>query len=239
MAGTGTLALDGTSTYTGPTTVTSGTLNVTGSLSGSITNSNIMTLNGTLVGNLINNAGATLSGTGTVIGALTNHGNFNPGNSPGTFNVVGGPFTNAPGSTLTVEVASPSSYDRVNVTGAPGTAIITGSTLAPRLLGGYIPSTNQIFPKIISTTGGVTGTFTRLPTQRISPTLFWQAIYNPNSVDLQAVGNYTLADLSLSRNQLSVGNMLNGFSTVTSGDMFTVLNAINALTTNGSVQSRL
>jgi autotransporter-associated beta strand protein len=233
MAGTGILTLTLANAYTGPTTVaTGGFLTATAGL----TNSSTMIVDGTITGSVTNNTIGTLSGTGTIVGALTNNGNLNPGNSPGTLNVVGGPFTNAPGSTLTVEIASPTSYDKVNVTGAPGTAIITGSTLAPRLLGGYLPKNNQVFPNIIEATGGVTGTFT-IANERISRTLYWQALYNANSVDLQAKSNYTFTDLNLTRNQLSVGNMLNGFSEVTSGDMFTVLNAINALTTNESVQS--
>ena len=34
-------------------------------------------------------SGGTLSGTGTVVGSLTNSGTVSPGNSPGTLNVVG------------------------------------------------------------------------------------------------------------------------------------------------------
>ncbi|MBU4447087.1 MAG: autotransporter outer membrane beta-barrel domain-containing protein, partial [Proteobacteria bacterium] len=51
----------------------------------------------------------------------------------------------------------------------------------------------------------------------------------------QAVGNYAPADLSLSSNQRSVANMLNALPFVTSGDLFEVLNAINALTTDQAV----
>jgi autotransporter-associated beta strand protein len=74
-AGTGTLTLTGTNTYSGATTVTAGLLTVNGDNSSSATT----------VG-----AGATLGGSGT-IGALVvqNGATIAPGNSPGTLTVSG------------------------------------------------------------------------------------------------------------------------------------------------------
>jgi outer membrane autotransporter protein len=196
-----------------------------------------LNLNGSISGNCIIQAAGLLMGTGTITGALTNFGTLNPGNSPGAINVVNGPFVNAPGATLVAEIASPASYDKVNVTGVPGTAVITGSTLAPRLLGGYIPSMNQTFPGVITTVGGVTGTFAQITNPQLSPTLFLQAIYNPLTVDLKAVSNFNPGALNLTPSQASVGNALNEFAGATSGDIFAVLNAINGLTSNQQVQA--
>lgn len=156
-------------------------------------------------------------------GTLRNH----PG---GTMNVTGN-YTQTTGGTLEVGIASAASYGKVNVGGA---ASLSG-TVRPVVLGGYVPPANQVFPGIITAAGGVSGTFSTLANAHITPTLYWQALYNPASVDLQAKANYTFADLNLTPNQLSVGNMLNGFTDVTSGDMFEVLNAINALTTSAAV----
>jgi uncharacterized protein with beta-barrel porin domain len=155
----------------------------------------------------------------------------------GTYNFLGGSlsvgrnYTQSASSTLAVGISSATSYARIPV---GGTASLDG-TLRPVVLGGYVPPVNQVFPGIITAAGGVTGTFSTLANSRITPTLYWQALYNPDSVDLQAKANYTFADLNLTPNQLSVGNMLNGFAEVTSGDMFDVLNALNALTTNAAV----
>ena len=201
-------------------------------------NSGTATVNGTITGDFTNGAGAFLNGAGIINGMVTNLGTLNPGNSPGTITIVNGPFNNAPGAALAVEVASPASYDKVNVIGVPGAAIITGSTIAPRLLGGYIPPMNQVFPGVISTTGGVTGAFAQIADPRISPTLFWRALYDPLAVDLKVVGNYSPADLGLSHNQQSVASMLDALApSTTSGDLFTVFEAINSLTTNQAVRS--
>jgi outer membrane autotransporter protein len=232
--GGGNLTLSALNTYTGPTTVsTGGLLTVTAGMQ----NWNTMTVDGTVAGDVTNSAGATLGGSGTITGNLVNNGTVNPGNSPGTITV--GTYTVNPGATHVVEIASASSYDKLVATAAGGVTL-NGGTLSPRLLGGYLPPVNQIFPNIISNTGGgaVTGTFATVENTRIgnSRTLFWQALYNASSVDLQAVGNYAPADLSLSSNQRSVANMLNALPLVTSGDLFEVLNAINALTNDDAVR---
>jgi outer membrane autotransporter protein len=201
-----------------------------------LTNGGATIVNGTLTGNLTNNAGGYVGGSGTITGALVNNGTVNPGNSPGTLTV--GTYTSNPGSTQIVEIASASNYDKI-ITTAAGGATLNGGTLSPRLLNGYLPSTNTVF-NVIQTTGGgtVTGAFAGIDNTRVgtSRTLFWQALYNPTSVDLKAVGNYTPPDMALSRNQLSVGNALNSLApSTTGGDLLTVLDAINALTTDSSV----
>ena len=144
---------------------------------------------------------------------------------------VAGDYTQTARGTLEVGIASATNYGKIPVGGA---ASLSG-TLRPVVLGGYVPPANQVFPGIITAAGGVTGTFSTLANAHITPTLYWQTLYNPDSVDLQAKANYTFADLNLTPNQLSVGNMLNGFADLTAGDMFEVLNAINALTTSAAV----
>jgi autotransporter-associated beta strand protein len=71
--GAGTLALDGVNTYTGLTTVAAGR----------------MLVNGSIVGDVLVDAGATLGGTGTIGGnvAVANGGIISPGASPGTIRV--------------------------------------------------------------------------------------------------------------------------------------------------------
>jgi autotransporter-associated beta strand protein len=126
-AGAGTLTLGGTSTYTGATTVSGGTLLVSagGSIAQSslttVTTGTTLTANGT-VGAVTVNSGGTLNGAGTV-GTTTVAGTLNPGNSPGVLNVDGN-LTMASGGNMVWELfantatqASPAVFDQVLVSG--------------------------------------------------------------------------------------------------------------------------
>ena len=140
--GQGTLTLNpGTSTYADTITVSAGGLNVQGNYANAP---------------VIVQSGATLSGSGT-IGNVTNSGTVSPGNSPGTLSVVGS-YTQTASGTLLAEVASPTNYDKISVSGVPGTANLNG-TIAPTLLGGYRPRGDQVFPGVLTTTGGMMGAF--------------------------------------------------------------------------------
>ena len=178
--------------------------------------------------------GGFMTGSGPLVGTLTNNGTVNPGNSPGTLNVVGS-YTQTPSGIYTAESASPSSYDKIAVTGAPGTANLAG-TLAPVPLGGYRPLGNTVFPGIVTATGGINGTFSYLSNQVLGPTLFWQPRYSANSVDLVVQRDYANPGLHLNSNQLLVGTMLNSVAGATTGDLNTVLNAVDSLPAAATVQ---
>ena len=235
--GLGTLTLDaGTSTYADAITVSAGGLTVQGDYSSAPVTVQagaqaILGDAGKVAGVTVD-SGGTLSGTGTVVGSLTNSGTVSPGNSPGTLNVVGS-YTQASGGTLRAEVASPTNYDKISISGIPGTANLNG-TIAPSLLGGYRPLVNQVFPGVVTTTGGVVGTFSNVAQPL---TLNWQPLYNANSVDLQFRPNYANPALGLTLNGQAVGNMLQGLAWGNpSGDLNTVLNAIDSLPTAANVQ---
>ncbi len=121
------------------------------------------------------------------------------------------------------------------MSGAPGTASLAG-TLSPVLLGGYRPLGNTVFPGIVTATGGISGTFSDITSQQISPTLFWQPRYSANSVNLVVQRDYTNPELALNANQLAVGTMLNGVARATAGDLNTVLNAVDSLPNAAAVQ---
>jgi uncharacterized protein with beta-barrel porin domain len=230
----GTLTLGSSGTYNlnagGTLTVTNfvnqGTFNNTG---GTFNHNSLNFQGGNFVGDLVNQT--LLTGNGTITGTLTNSGIISPGNSPGTLNVVGNYIQTAAG-TYNVEVASANSYDRIVAT---GTATLAGA-IAPATYGGFKPRGNQVFPGVVTATGGIIGTFNTILNQQFTPTLFWQTRYNPNSVDLWVQRNYTNAGLALNTNQAAVGSMLNSFSGVTSGDLDTVLNAIDYLPDSAAVR---
>ena len=188
------------------------------------------------VGTLDLSGGGTynLRGTGVfaalmVMGNLTNSGTVKPGNSVGNM-TVNGNYTQTAAGTLVVEVASPTSYDKLNVT---GTASLAGA-LTPTLLGGYQPQNNQGLSGVVTAAGGLTGNFANIANP-ISPTLFWQVRYQPTSVDLWVQRSYANSGLGLNANQQAVGNMLNSVANSTTGDLNNVLNNIDQLTSNSQV----
>ncbi len=223
-----------------------GSLNLQGDGSGFsgsvlVPSASTFTLDNTLGGNpapctAVVDPGGFMSGNGTLVGTLTNKGTISPGNSPGTLSVVGS-FTQTASGNYLAEIASLSSYDKIAVTGNPGTANLAG-TISPVLLGGYRPLANTVFPGVVTATGGVSGAFSSVVNQFFGPTLFWQPLYKLNAVDLLVQRNYTSPYLApLTGNQLAVGNMLNGLANTATGDLNTVLNAIDSLPDSGSVRN--
>jgi fibronectin-binding autotransporter adhesin len=128
--GAGTLVLSGNNTFSGATTVDAGTLRVNGSTASAV----------------VVDSGATLGGSGSIGAAATlNAGaNLAPGNSVGTLTFSGGLALGA-NSTVTMEIAGHSAFDRIHVTGG---RLDYGGNLTVSFTGGYTPevfSTYQLF----------------------------------------------------------------------------------------------
>ncbi len=113
--GAGATTLTNINTYTGPTTVTAGTLiiSATGSITSDVTNNAAFTNAGTVTGSLTNTG--TANNTGTITNGLTNTGTVNAAgvvngaiaNNAGTFTVTGtlsgdSSFTNAASAMLVI-----------------------------------------------------------------------------------------------------------------------------------------
>ena len=146
-AGSGTLTLSGSSSYSGATAVNAGTLTVNGSIANSA-----VTIN----------SGGTLSGTGTVGGlTIASGGTFAPGNSPGTMTVAGN-LAFQSGAIYLVQV-NPSTASSTNVTSG-GSATLAGTVQAAFAAGSYATRTYTI----LSAAGGLGGTtFNTLTTSNL------------------------------------------------------------------------
>jgi autotransporter-associated beta strand protein len=128
--GSGTLVLAGANTYSGDTTIKQGVLQV----DGSITSNTFVDPSGS-------NHSATLAGTGTIHGSVTNNGTVSPGDAPGTLTVNS--YTQMSGSTLLIDIAGPNA-GQFSVLDVLGTANLNGR-LDPVLQNGFVPTVGESF----------------------------------------------------------------------------------------------
>lgn len=181
--GTGTLTLSGTgSVLTGNLGVNAGTLSLTGTLAAATTtvaSGAILSVDGTLTsptvtvasgGRLVGGLGTT---PGNIVGSVTNNGTIAPGHSPGIL-AINGSYTQTSTGTYaadvlgngTTTVVAGTDFDRIAVTGAPGTATLAGTLAITQNTGSlYVAGTTY---DIITTTGGITGNFTSVTGNTIS-----------------------------------------------------------------------
>ena len=144
--GAGMLTLSGTNSYTGPTAINAGALNITGALSGA----SAVTVNN----------GGTLAGTGSVAGATTvaGGGAISPGNggagAAGTLTLSGG-LALGNGAVLSLDLAGTTTSDKIAVS---GTFSATGTTtISLAALGGFAGS--GTYPLITGASGIGAGNF--------------------------------------------------------------------------------
>lgn len=125
--------------------------------------------------------GGTLAGSGTFTGDVNNTGgNVTPGFSPGTI-AISGNYVQGASGTLTIEIASASSFDQVNVSGS---ATLDG-TLDVALLGGYMPPNGTVFAPLTFATRSGDFALKNLPVYGVGGSL--TASYTPTELDLTAV----------------------------------------------------
>jgi autotransporter-associated beta strand protein len=199
--GSGTLTLNaGASPYAGPITVSGGNLRVYGNYAGApvtVSGGGITALHGGSLNQVTSNAAGSLVGTGTVSGTLTNNGSVSPGfyTGPWILNVSGN-YAQTTAGTFKVNIGSATEYGQLQITGTPGTATLNG-VLAIDVLNDYVPANNQVFPNIITASGGLSGTFSQIVVASEAPHLSWQPIYTANSFGLKAVPKTIVPQLYL------------------------------------------
>jgi autotransporter-associated beta strand protein/T5SS/PEP-CTERM-associated repeat protein len=193
--GAGALVLTAANTYTGPTTISAGTLVVNGSIANSAVT--------------VNNGGI-LAGTGTVgVTAIDAGGTFAPGSgTPGSSMTVAGNLAFQSGALYLVQV-NPANASSAGVI-AGGGAALAGTVNAAFATGGYVSRTYTI----LSAAGGRNGTFNALTTTNLPAGFTANLSYTGSDVILNltaTLGQQQIATGSLSINQQNVANSLNTF----------------------------
>ena len=228
--GTGTMTLSGTgSVLSGAMAVNAGTLSLTGTLtdgSTTVASGAILSVDGTLTSPTVTiAAGGRLIGgigtaPGTIVGAVTNNGTIAPGHSPGIL-AINGSYTQTSTGTYAAEVNGNGTstvvagvdFDRIAVSGTPGTAALAGTLAVSQNGGQYVTGTTY---DIITTTGGISGAFTTVTGTSISA---FQSLSNlvASGGGIQGT-NYRLVviranaykTVALNPNQVAVANGLTG-----------------------------
>ena len=192
VTGPGSLTLSSTSSYTGPTTVTGGTLVVNGSIA-----SSPVTVN----------AGGVLAGTGTVGATAIAGGTLAPGDAVGTLMVKGNLTLNS-ASSYVVGV-TPSAADQ---TAVAGSASLAGSAQAAFQGGSYVPKSY-----VILSANSLNGTFGSFTTSGLPFGLSAALSYTVNAVDLNLTS--VLAQTTgLNGNQFAVASAIDrGFNASAGG----------------------
>jgi outer membrane autotransporter protein len=179
------------------------TLTGSGTFSTSATvQSGLLSVNGQLTSPALTVAvGATLGGTGTLIGNVTNNGTVAPGNSIGMLNITGN-YTQATGSALNAEVNTATS-DLLKIS---GTATIQSGASANVLVapGFYTPGMRYT---ILTATGGVSGTYATLTDD--APFVDFQLAYDADNVYLDvSLSSLPFQQLAQTQNQKAAAGAL-------------------------------
>lgn len=191
-AGSGTLTLDGASTFNGATSVSAGTLNV----SGSIANSSVTVLGGAIL------AGNGTSGQTTVQA----NGHIAPGASIGTL-TINGNYVQQAGAFYDVEFDPATLISDLIVVN--GTATLeSGTQLVATNFSGTSLSAGQQYT-IMTTTGGLSGTFS-LTNGAISPFFSLLDSYDAFNAYLTVTQTNTLQTIGKTPNQIATGTAVEG-----------------------------
>ena len=202
--GSGTLMLsNNNSGYTGAVRVATGTLN----------------LGGTLGGTVLIDTGATLTGAGNT-GSLTVNGIISPGNSAGTLTVNGNLILGA-SSNYKAELAAAGTSDHIVVT---GTAQLNGGTLTLSTLSPELDFTDGSSIRVLEAGGGIAGTFGQLV--ETSAFLDFALGYTTNSVDVRVTVVRSFPDVAQTFNQQNAAASLSGFGQTAGSDSLAVYRTI-------------
>jgi T5SS/PEP-CTERM-associated repeat protein len=113
-----------------------------------------------------------VTGNGTLDARVYNGGTVEPGKAIGTLTIINNPYRQEATGTLKIELASASSYDRLNF--PDGGAFLEGGTLDVKLVDGYSPSPGDSFDLMDwHQFGSVTGTFSTLNLPALPGALLW------------------------------------------------------------------
>ena len=164
--GGGMWELFGDNSYSGPTTIRQGRLNVNGTQSGG--------------GDCTIDAGATLGGTGVVGGNVIAAGTISPGRSVGTLEINGDlGFSTSGGLEIEIVGTAAGQYDRLEVS---GTAALGGTLRVelPNQVGSpYVPKLGDQFG-FLAASGGAGGMFDAFDLPALAAGLAWEL--NPGNV---------------------------------------------------------
>lgn len=164
--------------------------------------------------------GALLGGSGLVNGNVSNNGFVAPGNSPGTL-TINGNFTQGNTGTFKMEVANPTLFDRLVVS---GNASLAGK-LQVLSFGGYKFQYGQQFAFLQA--GSISGQFDSITTSDPSVTRARFLKNGGTGTVLIAPPSYTL--VARSPNQTSVAKALDAFIPGVGNDRETVSTALDML----------
>lgn len=171
------------------------------------------------VGGLTVWTGAMLAGTGTIAGNVLNRGTVSPGNSIGTLTIVGNYQQTSSGS-LDIEIAGPSSFDRLVVSGQASLA----GTLQVIPIGGNSLSYSQKFPFLQA--GGISGSFDSIN----APEGFRGRFLADGTTGTLLIAPDTYTRVAVTPNQRRVAEALDSYIPATSGDRMEVSIALDELT---------